>query len=77
MEEKDKNRRTKRNNFVGKMTESYRNVGSNAIGLRIDPEFLDAVRDNPFRGLEKPRYPRHIDLRKGPRQHSSGCGRFS
>jgi len=43
----------KSNNSVGKKKETDKVVGLGAVGLWINLKFLDAVRDDPFRGLKK------------------------
>src|SRR4030042_92059 len=44
----------KNNNYSVKKEGTHNIVGLRAIGLRIDLELFHAVRDNPFRGSQKP-----------------------
>ncbi len=46
--------KSKRDSFVGKKNESYKNVGSGTVGLWTDVKFSNAVRDDPLCGLQEP-----------------------
>jgi hypothetical protein len=41
------------NNNVGKKKETHKVVGLGAVGLWVNLKFLNTVRDDPLRGLQK------------------------